>query len=496
MRDRRRQFHPLFLLVLSLVGPIFVPGNGAGAGAAAAQTAAATPAPDAAPTSGAPTPPTSSSSASGASVPPDVVHLRLQSILHPVAKQFLVEALAEADRAGSALVVIELDTPGGLLSSTREISTAMLGAATPVVVYVGPSGAQAASAGFFLLMAADFAAMAPGTNTGAAHPVGGQGETIEGVMGQKVEQDAAATIRSLAGRHGRNIALAEEAVVKSRSFTDQEALSQGLVDVVAADVPELLRALDGRACDKLRASGASGATGTSGASGAAGASGSTGRLQLAGARIVEVEMPRLQRLLAALVHPNIAYLLMTVGFLGIYFELAHPGAVLPGVVGGIALVLGLYALSVLPVNFAGVGLIVLALVFFIAEIKVTSYGLLAVGGIIALVLGSLLLFRDLDPALRLSRGLIGATAVIAALVVGFLAVLAARAQRSPVTAGNAGLVGEVGRAIGGLDPSGRVFVHGEIWNADAEAPVRPDQDIRVIGVEGLRLRVRPEERNS
>lgn len=406
---------------------------------------------------------------------PEVVHLGLHSILHPVAKQFLVDALEDADRAGAALLVVELDTPGGLLSSTREISTAMLGAATPVAVYVSPSGAQAASAGFFLLMAADFAAMAPGTNTGAAHPVGGQGETIEGVMGQKVEQDAAATIRALAGRHGRAVALAEEAVVKSRSFTDQEALSQGLVDVVAPDLAQLLLALDGRSCEKL---------------------GVKRTLKLAGAHVTEVRMPPLQRLLAALVHPNIAYLLMSLGFLGIYFELAHPGAVLPGVVGGIALVLGLYALSVLPVNMAGVGLILLALLFFIAEIKVTSYGLLAVGGIIALVLGSLLLFRDLDPALRLSRGLIGATAVMAALVVGFLAVLAARAQRSPVNAGNASLVGELGRAIGDLDPAGRVFVHGEIWNADAEAPVQTDQSVRVVGVEGLRLRVRPEERNS
>lgn len=480
MRDRRRQFQPLFLLLLALVGPTFAASGDGGTAPASAPAGAAAPAP-------------ASPAAAVAELPPEVVHLRLHSILHPVAKQFLVDVLADADRAGAALVVVELDTPGGLLSSTREISTAMLGAATPVAVYVGPSGAQAASAGFFLLMAADFAAMAPGTNTGAAHPVGGQGETIEGVMGEKVEQDAAATIRALAGRHGRNVALAEEAVVKSRSFTDREALAAGLVEVVAADLPELLRALDGRPCDKL---GARVAPEANGANGAAGMTAAGGRLQLAGARTVEVEMPRLQRLLAALVHPNIAYLLMTVGFLGIYFELAHPGAVLPGVVGGIALVLGLYALSVLPVNFAGVGLIVLAMVFFIAEIKVTSYGLLAVGGIIALVLGSLLLFRDLDPALRLSRGLIAATAVMAALVVGFLAVLAARAQRSPVNAGNAGLVGELGRAIGELDPAGRVFVHGEIWNADAESPVRPDQTVRVIGVEGLRLRVRPEERNT
>ncbi len=406
---------------------------------------------------------------------PEVVVVRLKSILHPVAQQFLAEALAEADRTGAALLVVELDTPGGLLSSTREISTAMLGAATPIAVYVAPSGSQAASAGFFLLMAADFAAMAPGTNTGAAHPVGGQGETIEGVMGEKVEQDAAATIRALAGRHGRNVALAEEAVVKSRSFTDREALDNGLVDVVASDRAELLRSLDGRAWSK---------------------GGREGKLALGGATLREVEMSRFQRWLSALVHPNIAYLLMSIGFLGIYFELAHPGAVLPGVVGGIALVLGLYALSVLPLNYAGVGLILLALVFFVAEIKVTSYGLLAVGGIIALVLGSLLLFRDLDPALRLSRGLVGATAFAAALVVGFLAVLAARAQRTPVLTGKSGLIGELGRAIEDFTPAGRVFVHGEIWNADSDLPVRSDQAVRVVGVDGLRLRVRPEERNS
>lgn len=436
---------------------LFADGPAAAAPAAAAQAAP-----------GAPTAP-------GDSVAPQVIHLRLKSILHPVAAQYLIDALAAADRAGAALLVVELDTPGGLLSSTREISTAMLGAATPVAIYVGPSGAQAASAGFFLLMAGDFAAMAPGTNTGAAHPVGGQGETIEGVMGEKVEQDAAATIRTLAGRHGRNVALAEEAVVKSRSFTEQEALANGLVDAVAADIPHLLAALEGRTWEKA---------------------GKKGALALTGARVSEVEMGRFQRLLAALVHPNIAYLLMTIGFLGIYFELAHPGAVLPGVVGGIALVLGLYALSVLPVNLAGVGLILLALVFFVAEIKVTSYGLLAVGGIIALVLGSLLLFRDLDPALRLSRGLVAATAVVAALVVGFLAVLAARAQRTPVLTGKSGLVGERGRAIEDFAPSGRVFVHGEIWNADAELPVRADQDVRVVAVDGLHLTVRPEERNG
>ncbi|MEO8275754.1 MAG: nodulation protein NfeD [Thermoanaerobaculia bacterium] len=406
---------------------------------------------------------------------PEVFRVHLKSILHPVAGRFLIDELARADRDGAALFLLELDTPGGLLSSTREISTAILGARTPVAVYVAPSGAQAASAGFFLLMAADFAAMAPGTNTGAAHPVGGQGETIEGTMGEKVTEDAAATIRSLATRHGRDVALAEEAVRKSRSFTADEALKSGLVDVVASDVPALLRALDGRAWEK---------------------SGRNGTLTLQAATLREVEMSRFERMLAALVHPNIAYLLMTIGLLGIYFELAHPGAVLPGVVGGIALLLGLYALSVLPVNLAGVGLIVLALVFFVAEIKITSYGLLAVGGIIALVLGSLLLFRDLDPAIRLSRGLVVLTALAAAGVVGFLAVLGARAQHTPVLTGKLGMIGEFGRAIGNLDPAGKVFVHGEIWNADSESPARTDQSVRVVSVDGLRLRVRPEERKS
>lgn len=460
MRDRRFQTRSAWMTAGALVGAFLL----AAFGSAQPPGGAAVPAPP--PADGA-------NPGMGAHREAEIFHLRLRSIIHPVAKQFLIDALARADRAGAALVILELDTPGGLLSSTREISTAMLGAATPVAVYVSPSGAQAASAGFFLLMAADFAAMAPGTNTGAAHPVGGQGETIEGVMGKKVEQDAAATIRALAGRHARNVALAEAAVVESRSFTEQEALAQGLIDIVAPDIQSLLRELDGRTHRKA---------------------GAENRLETAGARITEVEMPRLQRLLAALVHPNIAYLLMSVGFLGIYFELAHPGAVLPGVVGAIALILGLYAMSVLPLNLAGAGLILLALIFFVAEIQVTSFGLLALGGIISLVLGSLLLFRDLDPALRLSRGLIGATAVTASLVVGFLALLAARAQRSPVGKGHAGLVGEVGKAIGELDPSGRVFVHGEIWNADAETPVRAEQDVRVVGVEGLRLKVRPEER--
>jgi membrane-bound serine protease (ClpP class) len=411
-----------------------------------------------------------------AATPGELVHLRLDSIVHPVARERVVEALAEADAAGASAFVLELSTPGGLLTSTREISTAMLGAKTPVIVWVAPAGAQAASAGFFLLLSGEFAAMAPGTNTGAAHPVGGQGESLAGDVARKAEQDAAATIRTLASRRGRDAALAEKAVLESRSFTEREALAAGLVDVVAADLPALVAALDGRAYEK--------------------ASG-RGTLALGGAIVREIRPSAVQRLLSAIAHPNIAYLLLSLGMLGIYFELAHPGAILPGVVGGIALLLGLFALSVLPVSYAGVGLILLAIVFFIAEIKVTSFGLLAVGGIISLVLGSVMLFRSAEPALRVSRGLIFTTAFCAAAVVGFLALLAARVQGTKVRTGVEGLVGERGRAVATLAPAGRVFVHGELWNAESEGgEIAAGAEVEVVAVEGLRLRVKSGERRS
>jgi len=404
-----------------------------------------------------------------------VVRVRVDSIIHPVAVELLEDAIAEADALGAEALVVELSTPGGLLPSTREIFTAMLGAATPVVVYVAPSGAQAASAGFFLLMAADVAAMAPGTNTGAAHPVGGQGEEIEGAMGEKVEQDAAATIRSLAARHGRNAELAEAAVVESRSFTADEALEADLIDLVAPSLTALLAELDGREVTK---------------------NGRTMTLETAEAVVETVEMSPWRRVLAALAHPNIAYILLSLGFLGIYFELMNPGSILPGVVGGICLILAFFSLSVLPVNYAGVALILLAIVLFIAEIKVPSYGMLTVGGVVSLALGGLMLFKSPLPALRVSLELVFGVALLAALVVGFLMRLALRAQRSKVRTGNEGLVGEVGRAFTALGPGdprpGKVFVHGEFWHARAGRPVEAGRAVRVTAVEGMLLAVEPE----
>ncbi|MGH9363395.1 MAG: NfeD family protein, partial [Thermoanaerobaculia bacterium] len=399
----------------------------------------------------------------------EVLHLEIRSIIHPIAAQFVRDGLAEADAAGAAAVVLELDTPGGLLTSTREIFTAMLGAKTPVIVWVGPSGAQAASAGFFLLMAADVAAMAPGTNTGAAHPVGGQGEDIPGVLGEKAEQDAAATVRSLAARHGRNSKLAEQAVLKSRSFTAQEALEAKLVEVIAPTVPRLLAAVHGR--EVMRGE-------------------RRVRLATAGAPVRRLEMSAFERVLSAIAHPNLAYLLLTLGALGIYFELMHPGAILPGVVGAIALLLAFFALSVLPVDYAGLALLLLALLFFIAEIKVTSYGLLTIAGLISLVLGSLMLFDSPEPALRVSLDVIAALAASTALVVGFLTAMVLRAHRLQVRTGAEGLVHQQGTARSPLAPRGKVFVHGEIWEAVADEPVAAGEPVEVTAVEGLTLKVR------
>ena len=402
----------------------------------------------------------------------EVIHIRVASIVHPIAARFVRDAVAEADAVGAAALVVELDTPGGLITSTREITTALLGARTPVVVWVAPSGAQAASAGFFILMAADVAAMAPGTNTGAAHPVGPQGEDIEGTMGEKVEQDAAAWARALAARHGRNAKLAEAAVRESRSFTTEEAREARLVEVVAESMPDLLRQVHGRAVRRGNVA---------------------HQLQTAGAPVREIRLSTLREVLSRLAHPDIAYLLLTLGTMGLFFELMNPGAVLPGVVGGLCLLLALFALSVLPVDYAGVAVMLLALLFYIAEVKVTSYGLLTVAGITALVLGSLLLFEGSEPALRVSVELIAALALFAALVTGLLVTLALRARRNPVRTGREGMIGEHGKALkplAGTRGAGKVLVHGEYWDAVADEPVAAGEEVEVVAVENFTLRVR------
>ena len=400
-----------------------------------------------------------------------VVHVPIDSIIHPMAADYLIAAIADADARGAQAVIVELDTPGGLLDATREINEAILGARTPVVVFVGPRGAQAASAGFFILMAADVAAMAPGTNTGAAHPVAGNGQDIEGTMGEKVEQDSAATIRALAEQRGRDVALAEEAVVDSRSFSATEALDLGLIDLVASDVPALVAALDGRVVTR--------------------ADGTAKTLATTEAVVEERTMGRIERLLSALSHPQISMLLVSLGMLGLWVEMTHPGMIFPGVAGAISLIVGFYALSVLSVNYAGLALVFLAFGLFIAEFFVPTFGILTVGGVVSLVLGGLMLFRDKDPALHIDLSTLLIMGGSLALITGGLSLKAMRVRAQPVTTGVEGMLHMTGVVRTQLDPEGKVFVHGELWRARAEQTVPVGTRVDVVAVDGLSLVVRP-----
>lgn len=390
--------------------------------------------------------------------------------MQPASQRFIERALEEARERGAALVVMELDTPGGLLDTTREISTAVTGSSVPVCVYVAPAGARAASAGFFILLSADVAAMAPGTNTGAAHPVSGQGQDMGEHVEAKATNDASAMIRSLAETRNRDPERAVEAVVESASFTASEALEAGLIDFIADDLDSLLEALDGIEVRRV--------------------DGSVETLNLTAATVVEIESSSAERFLSVLANPNIAYLLMALGMLGIYVEVTHPGAIFPGVVGVIAMLLALYSLSVLPVSMAGVALIVVGLVLFLLEVKVTSYGLLTVGGLASFVLGSLMLFDSPIPDMRVSLAVIVPAALLVAVVTTFLLSRVLKAHSRRPSTGKEGLVGEVGRVVRDLDPKGTVAVHGEYWDAAANGATLPyGTEVRVVAVIGRSLQV-------
>ncbi|PYR22550.1 MAG: serine protease [Acidobacteria bacterium] len=405
-----------------------------------------------------------------------IVLAEVDSIIQPVSAEFMIQTLerAEADRAG--LVVFTLRTPGGLVDSTRAIVTRMLAASMPVAIFVGPAGARAASAGFILTIAADVAAMAPGTHIGAAHPVTGDGQKMDETMSKKAAQDVAAYVRTLATARHRNVTLAEQAVNDSRAFTEEEALhaSPPLIDLLAKDVPDLLEKLDGRTIRRF--------------------DGATAVLRTSGARLTKREMTLRQRVLSAIAHPNIAYLLLSLGMLGLTIELWTPGAVLPGIVGGVSLLLAFFALSLLPVNYAGLLLILLGLMLFALEIKVTSYGLLTAGGVISLVFGSMILMDSPAPEFQLSLRIVLPVAVAFAAIAVMLVRLGVAAQRRPAVTGIAGMIGEAGRAVTPIGPTqpGRVAVHGEIWDATAVQPVAEGARVRIIAIDGLRVTVHPE----
>jgi membrane-bound serine protease (ClpP class) len=414
----------------------------------------------------------------GATGAPLILSAEIDGIIHPVAAQFVQRTLERAEREGAALVIFVLRTPGGLVDSTRDINNAIIRSRIPVAVFVGPSGNRAASAGFLITIAADIAAMAPGTHIGAAHPVAGNNEKIDETMSKKMTSDVAGYARTLATQRKRNVELVEKAVTESRTFTEQEALNAkpALIDLIAADVPDLLKKLDGRSVARF--------------------DGQVQTLRTGGARVEPVTMSWSQRTLSALAHPQIAYLLLTLGMLGLTVEFWSPGAIFPGVAGGICLLLAFFAFQVLPVNYAAVALILFGIVLLILEVKVTSFGALAVGGVISLMLGSMMLIDSPLPELQLRlRFIVPVVASVSGLIL-FLVGLGVRAQRLPSTTGVDGMINEIGRALTSIDTggTGRVQTRGEIWTATAAEPVAAGQPVRITAVKGLLLTVRPENR--
>jgi membrane-bound serine protease (ClpP class) len=397
----------------------------------------------------------------------------VDATINPATADFIRESISTAALEGASALILQLDTPGGLLDSTKSIVKDILGAPLPVIVYVAPSGSSATSAGVFITMAGAVAAMAPGTSIGAAHPVGAQGESIDGDLGEKVENFAASMGKSIAQERGRNVDWAEKAVRESVSVTESEALKLKVVDLVADSVDDLLRQTEGRKVEVRN---------------------HEVTLHLSGAMIVVREMRLKQKVLNILANPNVAYLLMMAGMLGMYVEFTSPGLIFPGVAGAICLLLGLASLQVLPINYTGLALIALGLALLVSELFLPSFGVLGVGGIVSFVLGSLLLFDTPESDLAVDpMNVYAAAAVLGGftLIAGYL-VVGSQRQRSAVgLEGMIGTAGEVRQRIGGQRQAGKVFVHGELWNARADGPIEAGAEVEITAAEGMTLVVRP-----
>lgn len=401
--------------------------------------------------------------------PEEVYVARVEGIIAPSLGDFFVSAIRKAEDGAAHAIIFELDTPGGLDTSMRVIIKEILRSPAPVIIYVSPSGARAASAGAFITIAAHVAAMAPGTNIGAAHPVQMGGGEADEEMTRKIENDAAAYIRGLAERRGRNATWAEDAVRKSVSATATEALRLKVIDVVAENRADLLAKIDGRTVE----TGAGKIT-----------------LKTKTAKIVEVEMGLRDKVLSVISNPTIAYILLILGMAGLYFELSTPGAILPGVLGGICLILAFYAFQTLPINYAGLLLIILGVILFIAEVMVVSHGILTIGGIAAMILGSLMLIDSPAPFLQISlSAILGVTAATTAFFVFAIGAVFRAHRRQPAT-GREGLVGQAGVARTRLNPDGLIFIRGEIWNATCAEGAEPGEQVQVTAVAGLKLKVK------
>jgi len=389
----------------------------------------------------------------------------VDGMVHPITLEIISHAIEQAQVEHAALLLIRLDTPGGLLDATRQIIQQLSSSPIPVVTYVTPSGARAASAGFFLLQAGDVAAMSPGTNTGAASPVL-LGQQMDPVMREKVENDAAALLRSMTSRRGRNSQLAEDAVRKAKAFTEKEALDQKLIDLIASDEQQLFKQLDGREITRW--------------------DGTKQVLHVAGATVTEVRRTMRERLMSAIADPNIGFILIVLGALGIYVEFSSPGLIFPGVAGAILALLGLSALTILPINWVGVALLVLSVTLFVLEAKLASHGILGVGATVSMVLGALLLING-PPEVRIHLTTALAVAIPFAAITMFLVSIVVQARRNKVLTGASGMIGEEGVTRTALEPEGQVLVRGEYWDAVANANVPAGARVRVKAVSGLKL---------
>jgi membrane-bound serine protease (ClpP class) len=400
----------------------------------------------------------------------EIVVASYEGVINPVTAEYLHDALAFAHSSDAQALIFKLDTPGGLDTSMRLMIKDMTGSPIPVIVFVAPSGGRAASAGVFITMAAHVAAMAPGTNIGAAHPVAMGGGEMDNTMKEKVENDSVAYIKSIAERHGRNVSWAEDAVRKSVSVTEQDALKLKIIDLVAEDIPALLKQLNGR---KIALS--------------------NGSLTLSteAATLREFPMGTRLELLKALSDPNIAYLLMSIGTIGIMAELYSPGAILPGIIGAISLILAFYSLQSLPVNYAGALLVILGVVFLLLEISVTSYGLLALGGLAAMTLGGLLLIKSDAPFMQVSLSFLLPTVMTIGALVGTTAWMAVKIGRRGSVTGAEGMIGSIGIAKTDLNPRGQIALHGEIWEAVSQTPIRQGEAAEILSVDGLTVKVAP-----
>ncbi len=398
-----------------------------------------------------------------------IVAIDVDGIIHPVTAEIIGHAIEQAEHENASAILLRINTPGGLLDATREITSKMVASRVPVIAYVTPSGGRAASAGFFLLEAADVAVMAPGTNTGASSPVL-EGQTMDPVMRSKVENDASAWLRSIEIKRGRNADLAEKTIREAKAFTEREALDNHLIDLIEPSEARLIADLDGREVTRF--------------------DGTKITLHTRDAEVVAYKLSARERIIATVADPNVAFIMLVLGALGIYVEFSSPGLIFPGVAGGILALLGLSGLAVLPINWIGAALLILGVSLFVLEAKFTSHGVLGGGGTIAMILGALLLING-PPEMRIHLSTALSVTIPFALITMFLVSLAIKARRNKSIMAGGGLIDEIGEARTALAPSGKVFVHGEYWDAISSSPVETGGAVRVTAVEGMKLRVHP-----